>query len=61
MVKENLSTAMVNEEFGLVIIHRLYKVFFFFQIIHTCTTDIRVVVVVVVPLNKFWAELSTVR
>lgn len=31
MVKENLSTAMVNEEFGLVIIHRLYKFFFFFS------------------------------
>lgn len=50
MVKESLSTAMVNEEFGLVIIHRFYKVLFF-QITHTFTTDVRVVVVVVVPLN----------
>lgn len=32
MVKENLSTAMVNEEFGLVIIYRLYKVLFFFKL-----------------------------
>ena len=51
---------MVNKEFGLGLIHRFYNGLFF-QITDTCTTDIRVVVVVVIALNKIWAELSTVR
>lgn len=51
---------MVNKEFGLVLIHRFYNVLFF-KITDTCTTDVRMVIVVVVPLNKIWAELSTVR
>ena len=60
MVQDSLSTAVVNKEFGLILIHRFYSALFF-EIAGTCMTDIRVVVVVVVVLNKIWAELSAVR
>lgn len=50
-VKESLSAAVVNKEFGLVLIHRCYNALFF-QIADTCTTDVRVVAVVGVSLHK---------